>query len=132
MVNAVIRGILQEVKMKCPLDSLSFGPANQEVDLDMSAEDDWMTYVDEISGKDWNAALVRQEELEYADRYGIWDEVPTQECWDQTKAAPISTHGSTRIRAMKRAQVTDPALLYKKFAPVQLRRCLQPRHHLRA
>ncbi|CAJ1437172.1 unnamed protein product [Effrenium voratum] len=92
--NAVIRGILREVKMKYPLDSLSFGPVNQEVDLDMSAEDDWMTYVDEISGKALNAALVRaarQEELEYADRYGIWDEVPTQECWDQTKAAPIST-----------------------------------------
>ena len=60
----------------------------------MSAEDDWMTYVDEISGKALTAALVRaerQEELEHADRYGIWDEVPTQACWDQTKAAPIST-----------------------------------------
>ena len=80
--------------MKYPLGSLSVGPVNQEVDLDTSAEDDWMAYVDEISAEALNAALVRaarQEELEYADRYGIWDEVPTQECRDQTKAAPIST-----------------------------------------
>ena len=48
-------------------NSLEFGPVNQEPDLDMSAEDDWQSYVDEVSGKLLNAAKVeaRQEELSY-------------------------------------------------------------------
>ena len=70
--------------------SLELGPVNQEPDLDMSAEDDWQSYVDEVSRKPLNAAKVmeaRQEEL--SGKRCVWTEVETQEAWGRTGAGPI-------------------------------------------
>lgn len=70
--------------------SLELGPVNQEPDLDMSAEDDLQSYVDEVSRKPLNAAKVmeaRQEEL--SGKCCVWTEVETQEAWGRTGAGPI-------------------------------------------
>ena len=94
MVNGIIKGLRKQLARKYPLNSLDFGPVNQEPDLDMSADDDWQTYIDEVSGKPLNTAKVteaRNEELAYADKYNVWTEVPTQEAWDRTGAGPIGT-----------------------------------------
>lgn len=78
---------------------VSVGPVNQENDIDFSLfknsnEDDRRTFVDEVSGKPLNTAMVEkagEEELSFAERYNVWTLVPTQECWDNTGAGPIGS-----------------------------------------
>ena len=60
--------------------------------FDVDFEDDWLTFIDEISGKPLSAQLVvkaREEELSFARKYGVWDVVDEAECWANTDAAPI-------------------------------------------
>ncbi|CAJ1372050.1 unnamed protein product [Effrenium voratum] len=107
MVNGIIKGLKKQLARKYPLNSLDFGPVNQEPDLDMSAEDDWQTYIDEVSGKPLNTAKVteaRNEELAYADKYNVWTEVPTQEAWDRLNRA---MYGTRDAAACWEAEFTD-------------------------
>ena len=95
LVQAILRGLRKQIKRDHPIGSMSFGPTNEEVDVDLTlAPDDWETFSDEISGKALNAKLVREaraEEIEYARRYKVWEEVPVQQAWDRTGKAPISS-----------------------------------------
>ena len=95
LVQAILRGLRKQIKRDHPIGSMSFGPTNEEVDVDLTlAPDDWETFSDEISGKALNAKLVheaRAEEIEYARRYKVWEEVPVQQAWDRTGKAPISS-----------------------------------------
>lgn len=91
---AILEGLLNELTRRGSLHSLSAGPVNQEEDLkfDVDLEDDWLTFIDEISGKPLSAQLVvkaREEELSFAHKYGVWDVVDEAECWANTNAAPI-------------------------------------------
>ena len=72
---AILEGLFSELTRRGHLDSLSAGPVNQEEDLkfDVDFEDDWLTFIDEISGKPLSAQLVvkaREEELSFARKYG--------------------------------------------------------------
>ncbi|CAK9054829.1 Retrovirus-related Pol polyprotein from transposon RE2 (Retro element 2) (AtRE2) [Includes: Protease RE2 [Durusdinium trenchii] len=92
--NLLLRSILKGLKK-------SFGPTNEEVDLDielapsgLQLADDWISFVDEISGKPLSAAGVRKaraEEIDYAVRYGVWDTVPIAEAYQFDPKGPISS-----------------------------------------
>ena len=91
---AILEGLLNELTKQGNLNSMSAGPVNQEPDLqfDNELQDDWLTFIDEISGKPLSAQLVvkaREEELSYAHKYHVWDVVDEAECWANTGAAPI-------------------------------------------
>ncbi|CAJ1377485.1 unnamed protein product [Effrenium voratum] len=67
-----------------------------EEDLDLSTvpDEDWCTFVDEVSGKALEASKVqaaRAEEIDYAQRYQVWTVVDTDECYKATGKPPIST-----------------------------------------
>lgn len=75
LVRAIVRGLLRQMRKKYSyVCSVSVGPVNQENDIDFSLfedckDDDWSTFVDEVSGKPLSAELVQQarsEELDYA------------------------------------------------------------------
>ncbi|CAJ1440802.1 unnamed protein product, partial [Effrenium voratum] len=68
----------------------------REEDLDLSTvpDEDWCTFVDEVSGKALEASKVqaaRAEEIDYAQRYQVWTVVDTDECYKATGKPPIST-----------------------------------------
>ena len=100
LVRAIIDGLLRQLKKQRPaICGLSLGPINQEDDIDFSwsdggSNDEWETFVDEVSGKALNSKLVAEakaEELDYAARYNVWDLVPVSECWKETGAGPIGS-----------------------------------------
>lgn len=100
LVRAIIDGLLKQLKKKQPvICGLSLGPTNQEDDIDFSLfggdnNEDWETFVDEVSGQALNSKLVAEakaEELDYAARYNVWDLVPVSECWRETGAGPIGS-----------------------------------------
>jgi len=100
LVRAIVQGLLRHLRSKKAwVCGISVGPVNQENDIDFSLfnnsnDDDWRTFVDEVSGKPLNTAMVekaREEELNFAERYNVWTLVPTQECWDNTGAGPIGS-----------------------------------------
>lgn len=100
LVRAIIDGLLKQLKKQKPvICGLSLGPTNQEDDIDFSlfdgsSNEDWETFVDEVSGKALNSKLVAEakaEELDYAARYNVWDLVPVSECWRETGAGPIGS-----------------------------------------
>ena len=98
LVRSIVQGLLRQLKKPVAYAcGVTMGPVNQENDIDFKLFDettdaDWDTFVDR--GKPLKTALVeaaRAEELDFAKRYGVWDLVPTQECWDRTGAAPIGS-----------------------------------------
>jgi len=74
LIRAVLRGLRRQLKKDIPVDSLSFGPTNQEVDLNLELgnDEDWESFTDEVSGKALEAGRVRQARLEEIDFARIW------------------------------------------------------------
>ena len=73
---------------------MDFGPINEEPYFNDEAlqDQDWSTFVDEVSGKALETSRVnaaRAEELDFAGRYNVWTLAPTRECWELTGKAPI-------------------------------------------
>ena len=100
LVRAIVQGLLRQLrKPTAYVCGVTMGPINQENDIDFSlfdssADGDWDTFVDEVSGKPLKTSLVeaaRAEELEFAKRYNVWDLTSVQECWDRTGAGPIGS-----------------------------------------
>ena len=96
LIRSILRGLRKQLKKRIPMSALEFGPTNQEEDLDLSTvpNEDWCTFVDEVSGKALEASKVqaaRAEEIDYAQRYQVWTVVDTDECYKATGKPPIST-----------------------------------------
>ena len=101
LLRSILKGLRKQLKKVKPMSALSFGPTNEEVDLDielapsgLQLADDWISFVDEISGKPLSAAGVRKaraEEIDYAVRYGVWDTVPIAEAYEYDSKGPISS-----------------------------------------
>ena len=94
LLHNILKGLKREMQRKCPMNSLEFGPVNEEPYFEDEALDgqDWNTFVDEVSGKALETSRVqaaRAEELEFARRYGVWTLAPTRECWESTGKGPI-------------------------------------------
>ena len=96
LLQRILKGLKQQMQKKSPLSSLEFGPVNEEPYFDQTVldEEDWTTFIDEVSGKALETGKVRAaraEEIDYATRYNVWTLVPTQEAWDVTGAGPIGS-----------------------------------------
>eukprot|EP00435_Cladocopium_sp_Y103_P060831 s663_g22.t1 len=95
LIRSILKGLRKQLKKDIPINSMDFGPTNQEVDVDLTlAPEDWTLYTDEVSGKRLESGLVqkaRAEEIEYARRYKVWEVVPTSEAWSETNRPPISS-----------------------------------------
>eukprot|EP00435_Cladocopium_sp_Y103_P016599 s3099_g4.t1 len=95
LIKSILRGLRRQLKRDVPVSSLDFGPTNQEIDVDLTmVSEDWSVFTDEVSGKPLEANRVREarmEEIDYANRYGVWVPVPIEEAWKETGKAPISS-----------------------------------------
>ena len=95
LIRSILRGLRKQLRKDVPISSLDFGPTNQEQDVDFSlVSEDWSTFSDEISGKALETTMVqaaRAEEIDFANRYGVWTPVPIQQAWDRTGRGPISS-----------------------------------------
>eukprot|EP00434_Breviolum_minutum_P025627 symbB.v1.2.022644.t1/scaffold2018.1/size92264/4 len=96
LIRSILKkGLRKQLTKDIPVSALDFGPVNQEQDLDLSlGADDWCTFTDEVSGKALESSKVasaRAEEIDYAERYKVWDVVPISECYQKTGKGPISS-----------------------------------------
>ena len=96
LLQRILKGLKRQMQKKSPLSSLVFGPVNEEPYFDQTVldQEDWTTFIDEVSGKALETSKVRAaraEEIDYATRYNVWRLVPTQEAWDVTGAGPIGS-----------------------------------------
>ena len=96
LLHHILKGLKSEMKKKFPLGSLEFGPVNEEPMFDSAVleQEDWSTFVDEVSGKALETSMVkaaREEEIDYAHRYNVWTLAPISEAWERTGKAPISS-----------------------------------------
>lgn len=94
LLRNILKVLKKELQKKCPLSSMDFGPINEEPYFNDEAlqDQDWSTFVDEVSGKALETSRVnaaRAEELDFAGRYNVWTLAPTRECWELTGKAPI-------------------------------------------
>ena len=94
LLKSIMKGLRNQLKKVRPMSSMSFGPTNEEVDLDLTlVEEDWETFVDEVSGKPLETSGVikaREEEIEFAVRYNVWTPASLDECYKETGKPPVS------------------------------------------
>ena len=96
LLQKILIGLKAEMRKKSHLSSLDFGPVNEEPYFDKAVVDneDWDTFIDEVSGEALETSKVnaaRMEELDYAKRYNVWTLAPVKECWERTGKAPIGS-----------------------------------------
>lgn len=96
LLRHILQGLKKEMRKKTHLNSLEFGPVNEEPYFEEKALDaeDWSVFVDEVSGKALETGKVmaaRAEELDYARRYDVWTLAPVSECWAMTGKPPIGS-----------------------------------------
>ena len=77
LLQRILKGLKQQMQKKSPLSSLEFGPVNEEPYFEQSVldQEDWTTFIDEVSGKALETGKVRAaraEEIDYATRYNVW------------------------------------------------------------
>ena len=115
LLRSILKGLRKQLKKVKPMSALDFGPTNEEVDLriglapsSLQLADDWISFVDEISGKPLSTSGVkkaRAEEIDYAVRYGAWDIVPVSEAYEHDSKGPISSRWIDISKGRRRSPI---------------------------
>ena len=124
LVRAIVQGLLRHLRSKKAwVCGISVGPVNQENDIDFSLfnnsnDDDWRTFVDEVSGKttEHRHGLRRHVKknsiLQSVTMFGLWclhKNAGTIQVLDR-----LDQDGSISTRVTTRIHHTDPGLVIQE------------------
>ena len=90
LVDSILRGLKRQMTKDGMINSLEFGPVNEEPAEDWELE--FPDVYDQVSGQLLDPKLVakaRADELGYVHRYHVYTKVPVQQCLDRAGKNPV-------------------------------------------